>query len=510
MARILAIHDSHNASICEVEDNKIIYFQEAERLNTIKYSGTWEILLEKYKDKKFHEIIFVFARGDKDYTKDTKKQIKETFNLFNITCDIFSIKKEHHFFHACVSFYNSGYDNSYCLVMDGSGGNDGRDNTEIVSLYYFNKNKYKKIFQVFSSDKDYIDGKNIYLNTLSIGLLFEWTAELYGYKGAGSVMGKSSFGENIEVEKIYTTKFNHFVFIQSKIVRLKNCDDLLGCCVVQKNSEDIILKYVKNIIKNKKRNLCVSGGVFQNTVINSKILDICPNLYVDPFADDSGISMGAALWKINTNKFVKNKINSLFLGDFPDYFLINTLPKEQVKTVTYKDVAELISKKNIVAIYQGRNETGKRALGNRSFLYDPRDNNGRDVLNRLKEREWFRPTAGTILHEHTKKWFDLKSKKETPFMSYVFKTKNKKIPGITHVDKTCRIQTLKRNQNFHYYNLINEFYRTTKVPILLNTSFNFAGQPLVNSVKDALNTLADNRNIFKYIYFPEIGKLYCK
>jgi carbamoyltransferase len=254
----------------------------------------------------------------------------------------------------------------------------------------------------------------------------------------------------------------------------------------------------------------VSGGVFQNTVINSKILDICPNLYVDPFADDSGISMGAALWKINTNKFVKNKITSLFLGDSPNYSLINTFQKEKFKFVTYKDVAELISNKNIVAIYQGRNEMGKRALGNRSFLYDPRDNNGRDLLNRLKEREWFRPTAGTILHQYADEWFYLKSKKETPFMSYVFKIKNKKAPGITHVDDTCRIQTLKKEENFHYYNLINEFYKITGVPILLNTSFNFAGQPLVNSVTNALNTLADNRNIFNYIYFPEIGKLYWK
>lgn len=510
MSKVLTLHDSHNASLCEVEDNKIIYFQEAERLNSIKYSDTWQILLEKYRDKKFDEIIFVRARGDNEYTENNKKQIIETFNLFNITCDIFSIKKEHHFFHACASFYNSGYENSFCLIMDGFGSNDDKGNVEIVSLYYFNKNKYKKIFQVFSSAKDYIDGKNIYLNTLSIGHLFEWAVKLYGYKGPGSVMGKSSFGKNIEVQKIYTTKFNHFVFIQNKIFKLKNCDDLLGCCVVQKNSEDIILKYVKNIIKNKKRNLCVSGGVFQNTVINSKILDICPNLYVDPFADDSGISMGAALWKINTNKFVKNKITSLFLGDSPNYSLINTFQKEKFKFVTYKDVAELISNKNIVAIYQGKNEMGKRALGNRSFLYDPRDNNGRDLLNRLKEREWFRPTAGTILHQYANKWFYLKSKKETPFMSYVFKIKNKKAPGITHADDTCRIQTLKKEENFHYYNLINEFYKITGVPILLNTSFNFAGQPLVNSVMDALNTLADNRNIFNYIYFPEMGKLYCK
>lgn len=518
MARILAIHDSHNASVCEINNDKIIYFQEAERLDKWKRSTNWEILLKKYANERFNEIVFVYAVGPKgyknDYTEDTKQKIKDVFNFFNIKCDAFNIEKGHHFFHACSSFYNSGYDTSYCLVMDGWGLANENHDAEITSLYYFNKNKYKKIFQVYSSPKEYVDGKTIYINTMSLGLLFEYGANVFGYKEPGSVMGRSCFEQNFTPDskffKIYNTKFNHFVFTQTKVFNMTREEKLLGCYIIQRNAEDIILQYVNNIIKNKKRNLCVSGGVFQNTVINSKILDICPNLYVDPFADDSGISMGAALWKTNKNKFVKNKIDNLYLGDIPNYSVISELPKEKLKDVSYKDVAKLISEKNIVAIYQGRNELGKRALGNRSFLYDPRDPNGRDVLNRLKNREWFRPTAGTVLHNHATKWFDLKSKKETPFMSYVFKVKNNRVPGITHVDNTCRVQTLKINENFHYYNLINEFYKITDVPVLLNTSFNFAGEPLVNSVDDAIKTLTDNRYLFKYIYFPEIGKLYCK
>ena len=164
-----------------------------------------------------------------------------------------------------------------------------------------------------------------------------------------------------------------------------------------------------------------------------------------------------------------------------------------------------------MAIYQGKNEIGKRALGNRSFLYDPRDKHAKEKINLLKNREWFRPTAGTVLHEHAHEWFNLKSKDESEFMSYVFQVKKPNVPGITHVDNTCRIQTLRREQNFHYYNLIKEFYNITGVPILLNTSFNLAGKPLVNSVQDAINTInGENNYTFKFIYFPELGKLYVK
>ena len=333
--------------------------------------------------------------------------------------------------------------------------------------------------------------------------MYEHAKNLCNFKEEGSVMGYSCYSKDSQYLNLFTKRFNHPSIIQKRFFETSN-DKSNICYQAQKNLENIILNYVKNIIKSKDRNLCVSGGVFQNTVLNSKILNICPNLYVDPFADDSGLSMGAALWDINKNKFNSKKIRNLNLGDPPNYDILSLY---KTVNVTPKEVATLILKKNIVAIYQGRNELGKRALGNRSFLYDPTDQHGKDKINLLKNREWFRPTAGTVLHEHAKEWFDLKTKKETPFMSYVFNVKKQGIPGITHVDNTCRIQTLKKEDNYHYYNLINEFYKLTNVPILLNTSFNFAGKPLVNSVDDAMDTLTDKKNLFKYIYFPEIRKL---
>jgi len=510
MNRILSIHNSHNSSICEIKDNTIIYFQEAERLDKIKRSSNWTILLNKYQNQIFDQIIFINAVD----SSENKLHLDKNYFLkiledYNIKYNNFKFDVNHHFYHACAAFYNSGYEKSFVLVIDGHGVRDLKK-LEIISCYYFYKNKFKKIFKLYSSkDREYVKGKNVFINTLSLGHFYSQVKEILNFKEEGSVMGLSSYGNEIFEDKFFVDKFNHFQSVQSLMynMHLENIKEkkVLMCRTAQREIERIIFKYVKNIIKNKKRNLCVSGGVFQNTVLNSKLLDICPNLYVDPFADDSGISIGAALYDMNKEKFIKNKIKTLNLGDLPNY---SDLDLKKGKQVTYKDVAKIISNKNIVAIYQGKNELGKRALGNRSFLYDPRDYHAKDKINYLKNREWFRPTAGTILHEHANEWFDLKSKKETPFMSYVFKVKKNNIPGITHVDNTCRIQTLKKEQNYHYYNLINEFYKITGIPILLNTSFNLAGEPLVNSVYDAIKTLTNSNNKFKFIYFPEIGKIY--
>ena len=180
----------------------------------------------------------------------------------------------------------------------------------------------------------------------------------------------------------------------------------------------------------------------------------------------------------------------------------------EVTDTTPTEVAQLIKDRNIVSIFQGRPEAGPRALGNRSILYDPTDPNGKDFVNTVKGREWFRPFAGTVMKEHAEEWFDLRGMDETPFMMYAVELQDKavgEVPSITHVDGTCRIQTVTEEQNKHYYDLINEFYKLSGVPILFNTSFNLAGEPLVESITDAVKTLSKSK--LEYLYLPEIGKL---
>ena len=181
------------------------------------------------------------------------------------------------------------------------------------------------------------------------------------------------------------------------------------------------------------------------------------------------------------------------------------------KNITYKQIAKIIADKNIIAIFQGQSEAGHRALGNRSILYDPRDPNGKDYVNTIKKREWYRPFAASVMVQYASEWFDMAGLKESPYMMYAFdvlKDKSYLIPCVVHVDNTFRAQTVSQSQNLHFYNLISAFNDLTNVPMLFNTSFNLAGEVMVETKEDAIDTL--NRSNIKYLYFPETQELIIK
>jgi carbamoyltransferase len=168
-----------------------------------------------------------------------------------------------------------------------------------------------------------------------------------------------------------------------------------------------------------------------------------------------------------------------------------------------EEAIEKILNQEVVAIFQSHSEWGPRALGNRSMLFDPRNKNAKEIVNKIKGRQWWRPTAATILYEHRHNYLDMHTLDESPYMTFAIDAKQKaidEVPACVHVDNTCRFQTLKREQNPNYYDLINLFYEKTNVPILLNTSFNLKGYPIVETLDDALLTL-QNSNI-NYLYTP--------
>ena len=289
---------------------------------------------------------------------------------------------------------------------------------------------------------------------------------------------------------------------------------------IQVESQQMVLDLIRKVVDmTGQTNVVLTGGYALNCVANYWYLDQLKdegiNLFVEPVSNDAGTAIGAALLqyhRVTKDAQVREPLKTLYTGFEYMYTtdeivdIADKYESTRVFEATNKDVIDLITNKNIVAVFQGRSEAGPRALGNRSILYDPRDPDGKDFVNKVKRREYFRPFAGSILKEHVHEWFDLRGMDETPFMMYAVKCQKgieEKIPAIIHVDGTCRIQTVTEEQNKNYHDLIKEFYEATGCPIVFNTSFNLGGEPLVETLDDACRTLANSD--IEYLYLPEYG-----
>lgn len=251
--------------------------------------------------------------------------------------------------------------------------------------------------------------------------------------------------------------------------------------------------------------ITLAGGCIQNSLANGRVFEMTPfkEVYIPPASYDAGTAVGAAFWVWNT--VLGNKrgfvMRSPYLGpDFSDAEVDGILKKEGVgydrleDEWLYRKTARDIADGMVVGWFRGRTEWGPRALGNRSIIVDPRKGYMRDVLNdRIKRREGFRPFAPSVLEDHVSEWFECSS--PVPFMEKVYRIRNEKrklIPAVVHVDGTGRLQTVSRDMNPGYYGLIEEFYRLTRVPMVLNTSFN-ENEPIVNTPMDALRCFLRTR-----------------
>ena len=268
-----------------------------------------------------------------------------------------------------------------------------------------------------------------------------------------------------------------------------------------------------------KKKVVISGGYGLNCVANYHYLEALKDegieVYVEPVSNDAGTAMGAAMmfWYGLEEDSKVVQTQSLYLGPDNNYTEKDIIDKTTVDGVTItnatnEDIVDLLTKKNIVTLFQGKSENGPRALGNRSVLFDPTFEDGKDYVNDVKHREYFRPFAGSILAEDVHEWFDLRGMEDSPHMMYAVNCQPgiaEKIPSIIHVDGTCRIQTVTEEQNPNYYSLIKAFKEKTGCSIIFNTSFNLGGEPLVETLEDAIWTLKSSD--IEYLYLPEFGKL---
>jgi len=295
---------------------------------------------------------------------------------------------------------------------------------------------------------------------------------------------------------------------------------------IQAVTEEIVLKIVKFLRKEfKTSNLCMAGGVALNCVVNGKILkeNIFKNLWIQPASGDCGAALGAAqafyYQELDNKREILNDhliMKGSYLGpEYTDDEVENELRscgaifKKLTKNEIAKETAQSLSKEFAVGWFQGRMEFGPRSLGNRSILADPRSEKMQKALNlKVKYRESFRPFAPSVLFEKVAEWFELDI--QSPYMLIVADIKKSKqfqmtseqkelfgleklnvkrsdIPSVTHVDYSARIQTVHRETNPLFYNLLHEFEKITKCPVLINTSFNVRGEPIVCSPTDAFH-----------------------
>jgi carbamoyltransferase len=516
--KILALNFNHDAGIVILDDGEITYYRLSERTTRVKHDQSTNCLLgnlheEGLTRKYLYDKIVCTNFQHYTITNSHKMQYQEI--IFPISdfidfCDFEISLYNHHLYHTFSGFHNSGFEEAVVITSDGGGSlyapNEEnyslQEHTRITHIKYPNKILYSFTYLCDLNLKNNFDPNKLNIpfeyeisKERSCGHNFEQKSLELGFTpyDAGKVMGLSQcIGHENELDKQWREK-------------VTSCNEL------QKESQEKILNIIKESVeKTGCKNVVLSGGFAYNCVANYYYLKNLEgiNLYIDPIPNDSGIALGAAYYHYYQRPFVKTnrrKLQNVYLGYEQDSYSLQGLNKQKV---SYEDVARLISEGNIVALFQGKSEIGQRALGNRSLLFDPRRINGKDEVNVIKKRESFRPFGATILLDHVHDWFDMRGLDESPFMMYAVDVRDgvqEKIPAVIHYDNTCRIQTLTKNQNKHFYNLIGEFYKLTGVPILLNTSFNLAGEPLVETFEHALDTI--KKSHIEYLYLPEISTL---
>jgi len=526
----------HDVSSALLEEGRIVCAIEEERVSRKKYGFNSNLLLglsRKYvlqsRGIKLEDVELIVA--DDILVKTALFPIKERLHLIN-----------HHLLHAASAFYPSEFDEAAILVVDNAGSFvnfNGREGIETLTYARGSGNdievldkiigtKYKQAQLATQGKQSYQTGDP----DNSLGYFYKIISHFCGFNflvnGAyyftedGKTMGLAPYGSDRYYQKLRALV--HFEEQGQISIDLNsgNIMEVLEDFTKEKLSGDAnftrqadlawagqqileeALLHTANHLYNitKLPYLCIAGGVGLNSVANGKILKKTPfkKIFVQPASGDNGTSIGAALWGyygIQKQKRIPGKhyiMNHAYLGKtYTDAELAGSLARYTGLTFTQpgdllQQAALLLRDGKIISWFQGGAEFGPRALGHRSILANPILPSMKDHLNqRVKFREMFRPFAPAVLYEHQEEFFEIAQ--YTPFMLIVIGVRPEKrhlIPAVTHIDGTARLQSVTKENCGMFHSLINEFYRLTGVPVLLNTSYNIKGEPIVETPDDAV------------------------
>ncbi len=532
----------HDSAACLVKDGDVVFAAEEERytrkkhdeslpINAIEHAlrfagitiddiqaiGFYEKPFLKFFDRILPTVMKVWPRGFVMYHRAMQEWLHKKLWIPQ------NLKKElgykgpvlfttHHESHAASSYYVSGFDDAAVVTVDGVGewatttiGHGRGAELEILKEIHFPH---------------------------SLGLLYSAITYYLGFKVNSAeykVMGLAPYGQPTYMEEMhrlidikedgsFALNMRYFTYEYGSTMTGGAMENLFGqptrkpespltqfhkdvARSLQEITDELMLKLAMEAKKLTGSDyLCLAGGVALNCVANGKILraGIFKDIFIQPASGDAGGALGVALaiWHKEFKGKRTAKMEHTFLGnsytndDIKKFLDGQNLPYEHLDDAALTDaVSSLLQGDNVIGWFHGRMEFGPRSLGNRSIIADARNKENWQKVNlKIKFRESFRPFAPTVLEERTHDYFDLN--RESPYMLLVADTlphRRAEIPAVTHVDGSARIQTIRRDQNPRYYDLIKKFEEKTGCPVIINTSFNVRGEPIVESPGDALN-----------------------
>jgi carbamoyltransferase len=528
----------HDSAACLVKDGEAVAASEEERFSRIKHDNGFpersiafclshagidigDVSIVAFYEKPIPKLDRVLTSFSRTYPWSMHQFCKALPSWLNEKLRIReTIRKKtgfggeimflpHHLSHAASAFYPSGLARSAILTVDGVG-------EWATASYGVGEGRKVRLLK----QMEFPDSVGLIYSTITSYLGFDVNNDEYKVMGLapyGTPRFEKEFSEFVELRVDGTIRLDmsYFGFEASGRMYGKKMVSLLGAprtrggpisrrhkdiaSTMQKMTEDIILKMAMHVKREtKERHLCLAGGVALNSAANGRLVRESgfDSIWIQPAAGDSGGALGAALYAYHhiSPRSRPSKMEDAYLGEcFSDGQIRSYLDCAGIRNTrldeekTIGRVAGLLKKGRVVGWFHGRSEFGPRALGNRSILANPCIKTMKDVINRkVKFREPFRPFAPAVPLEDAGRFFEIEG--ESPFMLKLFNVRLEKrdaIPAVTHVDGTARVQTVTEKQNRLFYRLLKRFGELSGVPVLLNTSFNVKGEPIVNSPEEA-------------------------